>query len=476
MDVTTYALLLNKLKSKANLVDGKIPASELPEGTINNYIIVTDYSYLPTDDVIEGNLAYCQTHYYNSSIDYDYDKGFYQYLNSQWRYTPLGMQRVDLNKYVGTDLNVTQTYSWTYTDASSFLSQLINVAATGGDIQVDFQDCSLLFPYSGITIIGGNARSSLLVEMNNKQYIATITLDMSDLNNFITLSFQEIEGGSSTGGGSGKLYVYNFTLDTYDSNGKVVANSGKQFQIGIYESNFERLKALETSFSSPQDVVTLINSLSETTTSSGFGNVNKITQLIALCDIKYAVQQALNDTLYNPINASIILAPAIYYDGVLGSEYISLTTVESNVEVAYGLNANNSCTLTKYGTSGGGAVKKELYKFSIQSLMAGPLNYYVSGAQYDNMVNLLEQAGYTINSPEDFEDIYNNGTVLEKITAIGVLGFNKISCDADGYIVTGVIPDDNTGEVTVYSFSLIGQIQNTTCTTQAVTVSTLSID
>lgn len=126
--------------------------------------------------------------------------------------------------------------------------------------------------------------------------------------------------------------------------------------------------------------------------------------------------------------------------------------------------------------AGSGATKKELYKFSIQSLMAGPLNYYVSGAQYDNMVDVLTQAGYTITSPEDFEDIYNNSSVAEKAQAIALLGFNKISCDADGYIVTGVIPDDNTGEVAVYSFSLIGQIQNTTCTTQEVTASTLSID
>lgn len=218
----------------------------------------------------------------------------------------------------------------------------------------------------------------------------------------LTFSYNETTetygGGSSEGtGGSGKLYVYDFTLDTYDSNGKVVANSGKQFQIGIYESNFERLKALTSgtamALSSPQDVVTLINSLSETTTSSDFDNVNRIAQLIALCDIKSAVEEILNDTLYKPINATILLAPLIYYDGDIDYQYISLTTVESDIDVAYGLNANNSCTLTEYGTSGsgGGSATQKVYAFSLKTSTDGNA---ISTNNYVEMVAKISEDAF----------------------------------------------------------------------------------
>lgn len=189
-------MALNINTNITNNLDGYLLDAKNVKGT---YVVVSNYSELanlPSACVVEGTLAYCQ--YATVYEATDYQDGFYIYKNSSWTVYPMGIGRVVFDKYNQTNFDITQTYSWAYNDSdvSNNFTAIATMAVNGGLLQINFNDDAFLFNYSGISQTNKSS-VSMVVIYDNKQYIATIVVNNTDLSNVFVLSFSEIQGGSS---------------------------------------------------------------------------------------------------------------------------------------------------------------------------------------------------------------------------------------------------------------------------------------
>lgn len=238
----------------------------------------------------------------------------------------------------------------------------------------------------------------------------TITTNSED---FVYDEFTVAGGGSSdpVASGSGKLYVYDFTLKLYDDNGEV-QNSERTFKLGLYESNFERFKEKASDFgitlNTPEDIRTLLNMYNSTTSVISPQDATMLLELIANCDLKYYMTQGYSLEIY-----PVYLGLGIYaLEG--NSSVIGLSTIVGGDEVYYGINTNNSCTLTEYGTSGGSSAEAgiPLYKLYLKQTATVTLNRGYEGDQdftkdVTNVVGFEFQSKNIVSRYNDYIGLVN---------------------------------------------------------------------
>lgn len=237
-------------------------------------------------------------------------------------------------------------------------------------------------------------------------------------------------GSDSSVGGSGKLYQYDFNLLTYDEQGNQLINDAKPFRLCIYESNFEKCKQemnlifannnIPLSVTTPESLKGLINTVfDETIASSNSGrNMFLFSQIINLADGAFGM---FTTTLQNLSYYFRIVVPngiEVRYVGY-NAAYLSLVDVEDN---AYGLNVNNSCTLTEYGTSAsGGTVEAEpivsikMTNLDMKTTDSDPSDIrdaqiYCTKETWNSLVDLANTLGITLT-------YQNLGTVLQSLSA-----------------------------------------------------------
>lgn len=256
---------------------------------------------------------------------------------------------------------------------------------------------------------------------NNEGRWKQLGYDFSLMDTTITTNYTEtvydeftVSGGSSTGGGSGKLYDIKFNLSMYDNSGndkdfafqnggdtsyQVNYGSTLPIELLIYESNFERLKQafnqntyLNVNITDINSLVSTINGIDESSYSPSNTSFLLLYALISYCDKAYICPseiggQALPSTPKIPIfcdDFNIMLgALDICYEtstNVLSCKIVDHDSSET-VDLNY-FSVNNSCTLTEYGTSGGGAsATKTIYEYTVGQHIDYTINE--NGFDYD---------------------------------------------------------------------------------------------
>ena len=246
-----------------------------------------------------------------------------------------------------------------------------------------------------ISLSSGSANSQVVVftEQNDELVAAMLqfpewytealfTAMATDATKHISLKFT-VGAGSSVSpnpepvaGGSGKLYEYKYTLQAYDNNGNVVSHhiaghnvNSLNFVISVYESNFERFKNKFNSvaqtlpnaptLNTPEELVDIINTYFDQTTYDATGNIFMFLYwTIEFADkvqIKIPVNQIVDEFC---VVAGAYIVGTLSYIWSQSVETINLSGLDNSGETALeyycGLNVNNSCTLTEYGTSASG--------------------------------------------------------------------------------------------------------------------------
>ena len=259
-------------------------------------------------------------------------------------------------------------------------------------------------------------------------------------------------GDSPVAGGSGKLYVFDFDLTAYDIDGNVVdfsfTGSGSAtslpFEVQVYESNFEKCKTTfnqlaqmagaTININTPQDFANAINLFMNETIATTTGvKVGYIVlyYLICLADksvIKFPISTDGGATLDNFIMVeSADILGNLFGWAISGDIRIGLNGVKTEdgnqYEYIDGLNVNNSCTLTEYGTSAsGGTVEAEpIVSIKMTNLDVATTDAYAIGEQiagvqlyctkerWDNMVSMAKQLDSSLDiTYANFGTIYAN--------------------------------------------------------------------
>ncbi len=246
---------------------------------------------------------------------------------------------------------------------------------------------------------------------------------------------EKYQGGGSAGGG--KLYEYSFDLITYNLDGSQSSQTAKSFSFYIYESNFERFKAIATQLgitkNTPQDFRDYINNNFNETT----GSLVDYTSVIILSTIANSVDFMIgftpSPTKLSCNDLGFWTLPDMHMSS---PNYQKLTGYdnEQDSDFALGLNVNNSCTLTEYGTSAsGGTVEAEpIVSIKMTNVDAcideqETLNtivdfqLYCTKERWDNFVSLASSQFSVDITYSNFDSVFKQLNRTTQMFAIGYL-------------------------------------------------------
>lgn len=263
-----------------------------------------------------------------------------------------------------------------------------------------------------VIVVNGDFSELASVTMTNLIWTLisnTTNFSFNDLPRFSDSSDVADFPGSSGGegsGGSGKLYGFSFTLSSYDENGTVLTNQENvPYRVYYYEQNFDRLKAkLNTlsnnlHFDTPQELVDLINNGIVANAGVEYNDVNWQTYLVIsrfiinlFNESDFAIWDGYSNT-NSPIRA-VATGDDIKLLGLSdnGNTIIGLSSTTQQ-EYLCGLNVNNSCTLTEYGTSasGGSSSGSDSSASEYPKVKEINLNNYLTDAQVLQFLQVYQQ-------------------------------------------------------------------------------------
>lgn len=281
-------------------------------------------------------------------------------------------------------------------------------------------------------------------------------LDINELRRVLAAG-NETGGGGSGGsdtpvaGGSGKLYDITFDLSLYDQNSDIVKWSSNligiqnadslRFSLLIYESNFERFKtkfnalaqqmSLTISIDEPQDLVNIFNTAFNQTTTPPSADAATLLML-TIQYVDRCLVYGTNNIQQFYVTGYVGLATTLGFIGTSGIEKHSLVDYDAQLQtdILYGLNTNNSCTLTEYGTSASGSVEAEpIVSIKMTNLDGATTDVYANGTiLYDVQLYCTkdrwnEFVAYA-KQMYDVDVTYSNfGTVFANSNAVGQLMF-----------------------------------------------------
>lgn len=290
-----------------------------------------------------------------------------------------------------------------------------------------FRECI----YDGIVYSDDDYGVQLLtkgdLQLGNNYYLGRITEIFTGVSNSIAFEDWNVEvegsisGGSSEGSGSGKLYEWYFALERYDEDGDVVqygynsspTDDNLYLHVLVYESNWERFKvnaqSMGITLNQPSDLTSLINTTFNENAGTTASNIYGLLGHLIIQSDKTLLTIGTVET-------------EVFFDAMglmatfLNNQIIPLMTDAGGTDIYYGLNVNNSCTLTEYGTSGGSGgevATKKWYEYKLTEGSSSQITHsYISAKiseeqQNELFAQLSTALSQTISTPQDLIDIYN---------------------------------------------------------------------
>lgn len=265
---------------------------------------------------------------------------------------------------------------------------------------------------TSIDLIGGGIGSQ------PNYYNSVCASNLSDMSGAL-LYITTIGGGNGASTSGGALYEFDMSVSTYDNEG-VIKDTNQLLQMLIYESNFERIKTqalqLGVTINTPNDLVTLINTNFNETTGQQYSTQQEI--LTSPAGV-LAMLVNLADRTY--VGGEVVFNQNLLYLAPLSNQSyaaISLNYDNGEESFTYGINVNNSCTLTQYGTSSGsGSSSTETYykitltdynDDGIGNTLENDLILCLRKSDFDFVLTEINtQMGTNLQTPQDLIDFYD---------------------------------------------------------------------